>query len=70
MAKKAPKVTLEFTPTELKTLRRCLNRAVDCCEGRCPGYQVFIWYYVQHIVQKVEDALQTIKADKKKVAEG
>ena len=57
LKRKPKKYRLEFTRTQLIHMRRFLNRACDCCEGRCPDFTIPAWYYIKPLLEKIEAAL-------------
>lgn len=60
--RKRRSVSIDFSTGELQTLRRFLNRALECSVGRCPGYKLEVtWYVVKPVMKKIEDALNQIK---------
>lgn len=58
-------IAITFNKTELIHMRRFLNRAVDCAEGkRSHFYRVNAWYYTAPLLKKVHEALEKIKGKK------
>ena len=48
---------LNLSRTQMIHLRRCINRGIDCSEGRCPGYTIQIWYCMKTLVGQIKDAM-------------
>ena len=62
MKPKVRKKSIEFTIGDLIHLRRFLNRSVRCCQGECPGYRIYAWYYVGPLMKKIDGAEQSIRS--------
>ena len=58
------KSPLFLSKYQLISLRRFLNRAIACAEGRCPQYRVSAWYYLKPILEQVDNILKTQKKTK------
>jgi hypothetical protein len=54
-------VPVWFGKSQLHNLRRFLNRALECAEGRCPKYQVHAWHSIKPLLEKVNYSLEEIK---------
>jgi hypothetical protein len=54
------KIAVQFSKGELIHLRRFLNRAVDCAEGKC-FQRISAWYFAKPLLKKVRDALEEIR---------
>jgi len=57
--------TLRLSKTQMVHLRRLLNRAVKCCEGRCPQFEMPVWYYIGSLVEAIENAMKLPKRNKR-----
>lgn len=61
MKRKRTEVGVFLSKGELVHLRRLLNRAVECSEGRCCS-GIFAWYYARPLLNKTQEAIESLKA--------
>ena len=63
MKRKRRSKKIDFSRGELINMRRLLNRAVECAEGRCPtemSDQLVYSWYAKPILKKIKEALSQI----------